>query len=48
MFITREYLADTAVAIATIHGLARINEDRRVIKYFSRNEDYCPLGYVGV
>jgi hypothetical protein len=33
-FITRECLADTAFAVATIHGLAWINEDRRVLKIF--------------
>jgi len=39
VFVTRECLADTAGTVATIHGLAWINEDRRVIKSFSRNEE---------
>ena len=47
-FIALEYLADTAVAVATIHGLAWINEGRRVIKSLSRNEESCPLGCVAM
>ena len=47
-FIRREYLADTAVEVATIHGLAWINDDRQVIKSFPRNEDYRPVGCVAV